>query len=206
MAALAERLLGRPVQLHTSSDRAVLAARSRWDLAQFDLSSSGRTRALRKVGTLAGAMLQAPQWRAARWSAAALVLAHLVGLNVWAWQERQALATTQAAVRSALTETFPQVKVVVDAPVQMERELALLRQSAGSLSPRDLEPLLAAAAGALPPTWQASSIDYTPGELRLGGPPLSEQEHTAAHSSARASGYTLHTEGNTLVLRPGATP
>lgn len=206
VAALAERLLGRPAQLHTSSDRAVLAARSRWDLAQFDLSSSGRTRALRKVGTLAGAMLQAPQWRAARWSAAALVLAHLVGLNVWAWQERQALATKQAAVRSALTETFPQVKVVVDAPVQMERELALLRQSAGSLSPRDLEPLLAAAAGALPPTWQASSIDYTPGELRLGGPPLSEQEHTAAHSSARASGYTLHTEGNTLVLRPGATP
>ena len=150
VAALAERLLGRPVQLHTSSDRAVLAARSRWDLAQFDLSSSGRTRALRKVGTLAGAMLQAPQWRAARWSAAALVLAHLVGLNVWAWQERQALATKQAAVRSALTETFPQVKVVVDAPVQMERELALLRQSAGSLSPRDLEPLLAAAADALP--------------------------------------------------------
>ena len=206
VAALTERLLDRPAQLHTSSERAVQAARGHWDLAQFDLASSGRTRALRKAGTLVGAMLQSPQWRAARWSAAVLVLAHLVGLNVWAWQERQALAAKQAAVRSALTETFPQVKVVVDAPVQMERELALLRHSAGSLSPRDLEPLLAAAASALPPAWQASSIDYTPGELRLGGPPLNDQEHTAAHNSARASGYTLHTEGNALVLRPGATP
>ena len=84
VATLAEKLLGRPVQLRTDSERALRAARSDWDLAQFDLASSGRTRALRKFGGLAGALLRAPQWRAARWGVLVLALAHLAGLNAWA--------------------------------------------------------------------------------------------------------------------------
>src|SRR3989344_5303385 len=127
----------------------------------------GRTRALRKAGSLASALLNAPQWRAARWGAALLVVAHLVGLNAWAWQERKALAAKQAAVRSTLTQTFPKVQVVVDAPVQMERELAQLRQAAGAVSARDLEPLLAAAGATLPSGRQPTGIEYAPGELRL---------------------------------------
>src|SRR3989344_5492826 len=87
VAALAERTLGQRVALHTASQRALDAARGDWDLAQFDLASTGRPRALRKAGSLASALLNAPQWRAARWGAALLVVAHLVGLNPWAWQE-----------------------------------------------------------------------------------------------------------------------
>ena len=75
----------------------------------------------------------------------------------------------KVAVRGALTTTFPQVKVVVDAPVQMERELTLLRQKAGSVSPRDLEPLMAAAGGALPDGRVPSAVEFAPGELRLRG-------------------------------------
>lgn len=201
VAALAEQVLARPVLLQTASERALQAASGAWDLAQFDLASSGRTRALRKAGTLAGALLQAPQWRAARWGAALLVLAHLAGLNAWAWQERQALADKQAGVRNALTQTFPQVQVVVDAPVQMERELALLRQAAGSMSASDLEPLMAAAAQALPAPWQASTIDYAAGELRLRGPALSDSEATQARQALAASGYALRSDGDALVLR-----
>lgn len=206
VAALAEKIVGRPVQLATHSSRALLAARGEWDLAQFDLASSGRTRALRKAGSLASALLHAPQWRAARWGVAVLLLAHLLGLNLWAWQERQSLAAKQASVRSALTQTFPQVKVIVDAPVQMERELALLRQSAGALSAQDLEPLLAISASALPAAWQASAIDYSSGQLRLRGPLLSADEQSHASNTARASGYQLHTEGDTLLVRAAPTP
>lgn len=206
VAALAEKIVGRPVQLATHSSRALLAARGEWDLAQFDLASSGRTRALRKAGSLASALLHAPQWRAARWGVAVLLLAHLLGLNLWAWQERQSLAAKQASVRSALTQTFPQVKVIVDAPVQMERELALLRQSAGALSAQDLEPLLAISASALPAAWQASAIDYSSGQLRLRGPLLSADEQSHASDTARASGYQLHTEGDTLLVRAAPTP
>lgn len=206
VAALAEKLLGRPVPLETHSTSALRAARGDWDLAQFDLASSGRIRALRKAGSLASALLRAPQWRAARWGVGVLLLAHLLGLNLWAWQERQSLAAKQASVRSALTQTFPQVKVIVDAPVQMERELALLRQAAGTLSARDLEPLLATSASALPGAWQASAIDYSGATLRLRGPALSAAEQARASDTARARGYQLHTEGDTVQVRAATSP
>ena len=209
VAALAERTLGQQGQrmaLHTTSQRALDAARGDWDLAQFDLSSTGGTRALRKAGSALSAALYAPQWRAARWGAGVLVVAHLAGLNAWAWQERQALAAKQAGVRSTLTQTFPKVQVVVDAPVQMERELAQLRQAAGSVSARDLEPLLAAAGAALPEGRLPSSIEYTPGELRLRGVTLAPDEETALFARLQAAGYRTRMDDGSLLLRTEVNP
>lgn len=140
VAEAAERTLGRPVTLHTSTQRALDAARGDWDLAQFELASTAACGPCAKAGSAASASCMAPSGAQHSWATGLLAAAHLVGLNAWAWQEKQALAAKQAAVRGALTTTFPQVKVVVDAPVQMERELTLLRQKAGSVSPRDLEP------------------------------------------------------------------
>lgn len=205
VAALAERTLGQRVTLHTASQRALDAARGPWDLAQFDLASSGRTRALRQLGSAANALLRAPQWRAARWGAALLVVAHLVGLNAWAWQERQALAAKQAAVRNALTQTFPKVQVVVDAPVQMERELVQLRQAAGSVSTRDLEPLMAAAGGALPEGRLPSGIEYTPGELRLRGVALSPDEEAAMGARLQPAGFSARLNEGSVLLRAEET-
>ena len=206
VAALAERLLGRTVALHTASQRALDAARGDWDLAQFDLASTGRTRALRKAGSAANALLYAPQWRAARWGAGLLAAAQLVGLNAWAWQERDALAAKQVAVRQALTQTFPKVQVVVDAPVQMERELAALRQAAGSVSPRDLEPLLATAGAALPAGQLPSALEYSAGELRLRGVTLSADELAAVDTRLQAAGYSARLDDGSLWLRAQGTP
>ena len=206
VAALAEQTLGQRATLHTASQRALEAARGDWDLAQFELASTGRTRALRKAGSVASALLHAPQWRAARWGAVLLVLAHLVGLNAWAWKERQTLAAKQAAVRTLLTQTFPKVQVVVDAPLQMERELAQLRQAAGSVSPRDLEPLLAAAGTALPAGRQPTTIEYTPGELRLRGVALAPDEEPALSARLQASGYRAQLDDGSLLLRAEGTP
>jgi len=206
VAALAERTLGQRIALHTSSQRALDAARGDWDLAQFDLASTGRTRALRKAGSALSTALYAPQWRAARWGAGLLVVAHLVGLNAWAWQERKALTAKQAGVRNTLTQTFPQVQVVVDAPVQMERELALLRQAAGSVSARDLEPLLAAAGAALPEGQQPTAVEYTTGELRLRGVALSPDEEAALSGRVQAAGYRARMDDGSLLLRAEGTP
>lgn len=206
VAALAERTLGQRVALHTASQRALEAARGDWDLAQFDLASTGRTRALRQAGSVASALINAPQWRAARWGAGLLAAAHLIGLNAWAWQERQSLQAKQAAVRSTLTETFPKVQVVVDAPVQMERELAQLRQAAGSVSPRDLEPLLAAAGSALPDGQQPTAIEYTPGELRLRGIALAPEAEPALSARLQAAGYRLRQDDGSLQLRAEGMP
>jgi general secretion pathway protein L len=205
VAELAERTLGRQVTLHTASQRALEAARGDWDLAQFELASTSRTRAIRKAGTAASALLYAPQWRAARWAAAVLVAVHVLGLNVWAWQERQALAAKQVAVRSTLTTAFPQVKVVVDAPVQMERELSLLRQKAGSVSPRDLEPLMAAVGASLPDDRVPTAVEYAPGELRVRGVSLAPDEESVFNTRLQAAGYRARTEdGTLLVLTEGA--
>lgn len=206
VAALAERTLAQRVTLQTHSERALQAARGDWDLAQFDLASTGRTRAMRKAGSVVSALLYAPQWRAARWGAALLVAAQLVGLNAWAWQERQALAAKQAQVRALLTQSFPKVQVVVDAPVQMERELAQLRQAAGSVSARDLEPLLAAAGAALPNGQLPTAIEYTAGELRLRGITLAPDEENALFARLQTAGYQARMNDGTLSLRSEVSP
>ena len=201
VATLAERLLGRPAEIHTASQRALAAARGSWDLAQFDLASSGRTRALRKAGSAAGLLARAPQWRAARWALGVIVVTQVVGLNVWAWQEKQALAAKEAGVRNALTQTFPQVKAVVDAPVQMERELAQLRQAAGSMSPSDLEPLMAAAGATLPEGQLPATLEYSTGELRLRGLDLPPEQIDALNQRLLARGYIANDTNNQLQIR-----
>ena len=206
VAALAERLLGRPVQIHTASQRALAAARGDWDLAQFDLASSGRTRALRRLGAAANAFARAPQWRAARWGLGLAVAVQLIGLNLWAWQDRQALAAKQAGVRGILTQTFPRIQAVVDAPVQMERELALLRQAAGSMARRDLEPLMAAAGAALPAARLPGQIEYAGGELLLRGMELPPEELAAVNQRLAADGYAARSQDGALLLRPQERP
>lgn len=203
VAALAEQCLGQAVALQSAPEHALHAARSPWDLAQFDLANSGRTRALRKAGGLLGALLHAPQWRAARWAVVVLVLAQVVGLNAWAWQQRQDLAAKQAAVRNTLTSSFPKVQVVVDAPLQMERELVLLRQASGALAVGDLEPMLAAAGQAL--GGQASALDFTPGALQVRGIAAPE-DFEATQNMAQAAGYQLTQDGESLWLRSKGQP
>ena len=98
------------------------------------------------------------------------------------------------------------MRVVVDAPVQMGRELVLLRQTAGATSPRDLEAMLSALGNALPPQQAATALEYAPGEARLKGLPTGSD--TAIAESLRASGYSVRAEGNLFILQPatGAAP
>jgi general secretion pathway protein L len=205
VAGVAEQALQRPVMLQQAPQRHLLAAQSPWDLAQFDLASSGRSRAFKKFSTGWAGLLQAPQWRAARWGLVALVLANLVGLNAWAWMERSALKAKREQIRTALTGTFPSVRVVVDAPVQMEREVAALRQATGAASGRDLESMLAALAAAAPPGLAPTSIEFTGNELRLKGPGAAPAAQHAG-PSLQAFGYRAASEGDTLVVRQGVAP
>lgn len=199
LAAQAEPLLQRPVVLQTAPQRWLQAAQSRWDLAQFEFASSARARRLRKLGTGSAELLRAPQWRAARWGAALLVLANLVGLNAWAWKERSLLQDKREAVRDTLTSTFPHVRVVVDAPVQMEREVAALRQATGASSSRDLETLLGALAAAAPGQ-TASAIEFNARELRARGLAWTPDQLRAAQSALRAQGLALTQQGDATVL------
>ncbi|HUR88477.1 MAG TPA: type II secretion system protein GspL [Ramlibacter sp.] len=201
VAALAEQVLQHRPVLQQSAERWLRAAQSEWDLAQFDLSSSGQ--AMKRMGAMWGDVVSSPQWRPARWGAIALVVINLAGLNAWAWRERSVLDTKREAMRRALTETFPGVKVVVDAPVQMERELAALQQATGVASGRDLEAMLAALALALPPQRVASGFDFSNGELRMRGLALNPDETRMVAGAMRAYGYNATVSGETFVVTQG---
>ena len=206
VAAVAEHTLHCKVSLLTRPQRWLDAARSPWDLAQFDLVSSSRTRTVKRLSGIGRELLQSPGWRPARWGVAALLLANLVGLNAWAWREQSGLDATRATMRTLLTQAFPQVRVVVDAPLQMEREVAALRQATGAASERDLETMLAAAGMALPAGRIPASIEFVAGEVKLKGLQLSAQEASGLSLQLKNMGYGARVEGDTAIIRPDTTP
>jgi general secretion pathway protein L len=115
VAALAEQAPAAAPNCKPNRTRPARSAQP-WDLAQMDLASSGRTRTLAQGRAWQANCCARPNGAPPAWGAAVLLLAHPAGLNAWAWQERQMLAAKKAAAHNALTQTFPQVKVVVDAP------------------------------------------------------------------------------------------
>jgi general secretion pathway protein L len=107
-------------------------------------------------------------------------------------------------VRTLLTTTFPKVTLVINAPLQMEREVAALRQQTGSTSSHDLEPMLAAAAAessaaAVTP----SVVEYLPGQLvfaNMQGP----AQQAGGRTGPAASGYRSRSDASNWVLEsPG---
>lgn len=206
VAALAEQLLQRRVTLQQAPQRALQASRNGWDLAQGELAQSSRARTGKRMAAGWRDFVHAPAWRPARWGLALLLLAHLLGINAWAWRERADLQARNDQIRSALTQTFPQVKVVVDPPLQMARELAALRQAAGAASPRDLEPMLGALGAALTGAASATALEYSGGELRLTGMRLPASDLAGTNERLRTSGYALAPDGEALVLREVRAP
>ncbi len=201
VAALSEKLLERPVLLQSRAERVLAAGQSAWNMAQFDLVNTQRSRSLKRLGASWRTLTQAPRWRAARWSLLALLVVNLVGLNVRARTERVALLAQDQAISAVLTSTFPATQVVVDAPAQMQRAVAALQQGSGELGAHDFETLLAAWARAAPTASAPGGLDYTKGQLRLQGLTLAPPVLAEATLALKAQDIVLRTEGADLLLR-----
>ncbi len=198
--ALASRLFPDRVRLQQAPERWVQTLQSPWDLAQFDLANSNHQRFLKRLNDARLELLHAPRWRAARWALPVLIAANLIGLNTWAWKEKTALTQRRADIQAVLTQTFPQVKVVVDAPVQMAREVALLRQNAGATARQDLENLLTAVGSGLSPneSFPLIRLDYADGELRLAGAGITDSKLQDLKTRLEPQGYALRMDGENL--------
>jgi general secretion pathway protein L len=147
-AALAEQCLDQRFELITLPSWLLRCAQADWNLAQFDLSLSNSARRGQRWRQAWRQWRSAPAWKAARWGLTALVAAQLVGINAAAWHERRALQTKKQALSQILQTSFPSVTLVVDAPIQMQREISRMRQTSGQLSVNDLEAMLAGLAQA----------------------------------------------------------
>jgi general secretion pathway protein L len=202
-AAQAELALQHLPEIAGTAEHLLRAAQGPWDLAQFEFSQSAQARRGHWLRDSTRALLHAPAWRPARWGLAALVLVQVAALNVTAWRSQQSLQAKQAHIRQTLTQTFPQVTLVLDAPVQMRRAVAELRQLSGEASPRDLEALLQDLATASP---QWDSLEYGPGQVTLQGFRTPPQAGRDWQSRLESAGWNVQIAGEPPVLTLKARP
>lgn len=198
VAAPAERWLGASVAVLTDAERALQAARSLWNLRQFDLAPRHRgTRALRD----AARRLLSPAWRPVRIGAVTLALLQIVGLNAWAWHQRHAIAERQQAQEALLRATFPNVRAVLDAPLQMRRETQVLRSAAGRAGESDLEALLGAAASAWPEAQgPVQTLRFEPGRLTFSVAGWNETQVAQFRDRLRPGGWSVESAEGRITL------
>ncbi|RTL46694.1 MAG: general secretion pathway protein GspL [Burkholderiales bacterium] len=200
VATAAERWLGTAVTVQTPAQRALAVIDSAWDLRQFDLAP--RARGVRALRLVTREFLRKP-WRPVRIGLAGLALVQLLGLNLWAWHQKREIAARRDAVTTTLTTAFPQVRAILDAPAQMQKQLDLLRVSAGSIGEQDLEALLGAAAtawpGDRPPT---DALAFEPGRLTLSAQGWSPAQIDNFRNQLRSEGWQLDaSEGKLTISR-----
>jgi len=202
VVAEASQRLSVPARLMAPGQHWLTALSSGWDLAQFEFQASAHSRRLKRWQRLASQLWQHRAWRPARWGVGLLLLSQLLGLNAWAWKTRADWQAQQQAWTQTLQQTFPQVQVVVDAPVQMAKEVARLRQGAGQLAPHDLEAMLAALGQALPAALPAPrQWRYDNGQLWVQDFPLSASDDNTMRQALLAKGYQWRAEGPVWLMR-----
>jgi general secretion pathway protein L len=201
VAAPAERWLGGSVLVQGDEQRALQAVRSLWNLLQFDLAPKHRgTVALRE----ALRRWRSSSWRPVRWGLAGLVAVQVLGLNLWAWHQERQIAAKREAMVGLLRSTHPQVRAVLDAPAQMQKETDLLRAAAGRSGEGDLETLLGVAASAWPegqPPLQ--TLKYDGSRLSFSTSGWNDAQVAQFRSQVGANDWVVTQDGGTLTLARG---
>ena len=203
VAAPAERWLGSSVMVLGEEQRALQAMRSLWNLLQFDIAPKHRgTVALRD----AMRRWKSASWRPVRWGLAALVAVQIAGLNLWAWHLERQVSARRDAMTALLRSTHPQVRAVLDAPAQMQRETDLLRAAAGRSSDADLETLLGLAAAAWP-DGQAplSNLRFDNGRLSFAATGWNDAQ-IAQFRSQFGGDWSVAQDGTTLTITRNTAP
>jgi general secretion pathway protein L len=197
-AAAAEAWLGHPVAARGDAEQALASLAGGWNLRQFDLAPRHRGAGALKDGWR---RFLAPTWRPVHIGLLALLAINLVGLNAWAWQQQRALGERRQAMVDLLRSAHPQVRAVLDPPLQMTRETDRLRASAGQAGDDDLETLLAVAAAAWPDDEPpVAGLQFQPGRLVLDIDGWDEERIAAFRDQVAPAGWQVGTEGTRMTL------
>lgn len=196
LAELAERSLGQAVALLSPAQALLRSAQSGWNLAQFEFSLSPAARRWQRWQQGWRALRSGPAWAGVRWGLAGLLLVQLLGLNAAAWQEQRLLQAKAEASQTLLRQHFPDIGVVLNAPLQMQRELALLQHNGGQAGRGDAETLLSAWGQAEANTAQAlalKTIRYQAGSAHFEA--ASGQDLGAQQAALQALGWRAEAQG-----------
>ncbi len=202
-AAAAEAWLGTPVNIMSTAQRALQASRTLWNLRQFDLARRNRgTRALRDSLK----QFFSPAWRPARFGLIGLLMLNVLGLNLWAWHQEALVTDRRLAMTRLLQTTFPQVRAVLDAPLQMQREVQTLRTAAGKPGDTDLEPMLQAAAAAWPAERPpVDALTFETGRLTLPGAGWNDAQVAEFRDRLRPGGWAVDAGNGKLAISRAST-
>jgi len=206
VAAQAEALLNRPLFFQTSAQRALLASQGDWDLAQFGIVASRGGRSFRRFAQGLQQFSSTPRWRPVRWGLWALLLVHVMGLNLYAYQSQAMVNQERRAMQAVFTSTFPKVQAVVDAPLQMQREVNQLRQRSGQLAQDDAEVMLSTLMQTANFPASPTAVHYQSGELKMEGLQLSSTAMADLTRALQARGYQLQAQGASLSMRARGAP
>ena len=202
VASISQRL-GRQARLVAPHQHWLSALVSGWDLAQFEFQANAQNRSFKQMQRVASHFWHHNAWRPVRWGLWLLLATNIVGLNAWAWKTRTDWKNQQQSWSQMLRETFPQTLLVVDAPVQMAKEVARLRQGSGQLAPQDLEAMLAAWGQAQPAHMATPSAwRYQTGQLHIQDLKVSASEQNTISQTLNKLGYQWRADGTSWVMRP----
>ena len=205
-AAHAEAARGQPVALETVAQRLLRSTHTGWNLAQFDMRRSAGTRRSQQAVQALRQLAYAPAWAATRWGLLTLVVTGVLGVGAIGWSEQQALAAKQAAVKSVLQQTFPHISLVLDAPLQMQREVDRLQRLQGQTGQADLDVFLSDFSLSAPAGIGLTAIQYSSTEIQatLGG--ANDAHLPALRDALQRKGWQTRYAAPVLTLTRRQTP
>jgi general secretion pathway protein L len=178
--------------LLTLESIAARAVSAQPDLCQFEFATQRwhgvRTTALR--------------WRVPLSLAVACVVVCLIGINAQWFALARERAAMSARAEQLLRDAFPKTTVIQDAPLQMTRDLEVLRATAGELAASDFLALTARlgdATGALP-AGSVSALDYSDRTLtatfKSGAVP-----DASVINTLRGAGLSVRADGDKWLIK-----
>jgi general secretion pathway protein L len=194
----AEAWLGFPVAVMAWPQRALQATRSLWNLRQFGLARKNRgTRALRDLWR----QFLKPEWRPVRWGLVGLAALHMIGINLWALQQRSSVGARKAAMVSVLQTAHPQERPVLDAPLQMQRATDALKTAAGRPAESDFETVLQISASAWPADRPpVDNLRFESGKLTLATVGWTPEHIAQFGNQLRPHGWQVDSSEGRIVL------
>jgi general secretion pathway protein L len=124
----------------------------------------------------------------------------VIGLNAWSYKQSHEVQAKRAQMNQMLTQSFPNVKVVVDAPLQMQRELAALRQTQGQLSGRDFESIYGRFSSVAALNTAPDAIEYVANEVQIRGAGLQAPQLDAMLPRLQYAGLGVRSDAQALIV------